>query len=552
MSFRQRLFAAFLLAVLVPLALLAWGVRRQMDARLSAEEDERLAGLVGSIGEELAARRDEVTAALRGIGRELEASTRFRLAIAGAETERRWLLDEAGSAMRARGLDLLLLVDSGGRILSSGHFRNEYGRQVPGLRERLAAARDSAALVRAPTPEGSVLALARQEPFRAAGREFAVIGGVAVDSAFVARLARDPGLGVTLAPPGATTGPPLPGDVVAELAIPYVEAGSPAAAEPARFVVRRTGSALAELRRDVTRWLLAAAAVTLVLALGLSAWLASRVSRPLRELAARTEAIDLDALDQDFSTDRTDEIGTLSRLLGAMTGRLRAGTVRLRDAERRAVVGDMSRQVTHDIKNGLAPIRHVLRHLSEVSDREPEKLPGVFAERRGTLESSVEYLETLARNYGKLSPEPARAAADLNALVRDVMGSVPPRGAELRADLDESLPPLAADPLALRRILENLVGNAVDSLGGGGGTVTVSTRSAGGGRILLEIADTGSGMTREQLDRAFDDFHTTKPGGTGLGLSVVRRLVADIGGSLRVATEPGAGTRFTIELGGAA
>jgi signal transduction histidine kinase len=59
-------------------------------------------------------------------------------------------------------------------------------------------------------------------------------------------------------------------------------------------------------------------------------------------------------------------------------------------------------------------------------------------------------------------------------------------------------------------------------------------------------------MTREQLDRAFDDFHTTKPGGTGLGLSVVRRLVADIGGSLRVATEPGTGTRFTIELGSGA
>jgi signal transduction histidine kinase len=208
--------------------------------------------------------------------------------------------------------------------------------------------------------------------------------------------------------------------------------------------------------------------------------------------------------------------------------------------------------VTHDIKNGLAPIRHVLRHLTEVSEREPEQLAGVFAERRGTLESSVGYLETLARNYGKLSPEPARAAADLNALVRDVMGSVPPRAAELRLDLDESLPPLAADPLALRRILENLVGNAVDSLDGGAGTVTVSTKAAGGGRILLEVADTGSGMTREQLDRAFDDFHTTKPGGTGLGLSVVRRLVADIGGSLRVATEPGTGTRFTIELGGGA
>jgi signal transduction histidine kinase len=367
-------------------------------------------------------------------------------------------------------------------------------------------------------------------------------------------MARDAALRVTLTAPGS---PPLAaaGQIAGEIAVPYVDADDPSgSADPAtaRFVISRSGGALAELRRDVTRWLLAAGGVTLLLAALVSAWLASRVSRPLRELAARTESIDLDALDQDFATDRTDEIGTLSRLLGAMTGRLRASAGRIRDAERRAAVGDMSRQVTHDIKNGLAPIRHVLRHLTEVAEREPDRLAGIFAERRGTLESSVGYLETLARNYGKLSPEPARAPADVNAIVRDVLASVPAGGAAVHMELDESLPSIAADSLAVRRILENLVGNAVDSLGGGPGAVTVTTRSAGGGVIVITVADTGAGMTKEQLERAFDDFHTTKPGGTGLGLSVVRRLVGDIGGSLRVATEPGAGTRFTVELGGAA
>lgn len=552
MSFRRRLFAAFLLAVLVPLALFAWGVRRQMDARLSAEDAERLAGLVAAIRDDLSVRREELGIRVRGIARDLESSTPFRLAVAGSDAERRWLLDEAGAAMRARGLDLLLLVDGEGRILSSGHFRNEYGRLVPGLAERLTATGDSVALLRTRTAEGALLALARAESFSAGNGRFTVIGGVAVDSAFIARMARDPGLSVVLAVPGVPSVAASAGDVVGDLTVTYVEADAAAAAEPARFVIRRTAGALAELRRDVTRLLLAAAGVTLLLALAVAAWLASRVSRPLRELAARTEAIDLDALDQDFSTDRTDEIGTLSRLLGAMTARLRASAVRLRDAERRAAVGDMSRQVTHDIKNGLAPIRHVLRHLNEVSDREPERLAGIFAERRDTLESSVSYLETLARNYGRLSPEPARGPADVNALVREVLRSVPPRKAELRMQLDESLPALPADALALRRILENLVGNAVDSFDGGAGVVTVTTARSGSGGIILEVADTGSGMTQEQLDRAFDDFHTTKEGGTGLGLSVVRRLVADIGGSLRVTTEPAAGTRFIIELGGQA
>ena len=62
------------------------------------------------------------------------------------------------------------------------------------------------------------------------------------------------------------------------------------------------------------------------------------------------------------------------------------------------------------------------------------------------------------------------------------------------------------------------------------------------------MADTGPGMTRDQLDRVFDDFYTTKPGGTGLGLSIVRRLVMDLDGAIRIETQPGAGTRVVLEL----
>ena len=74
----------------------------------------------------------------------------------------------------------------------------------------------------------------------------------------------------------------------------------------------------------------------------------------------------------------------------------------MREAERRATVGDVARQVNHDVKNGLVPIRHVLRHLAQVEREEPERLATVFAERRTTLDASVEYLDALARNYARL------------------------------------------------------------------------------------------------------------------------------------------------------
>jgi signal transduction histidine kinase len=189
----------------------------------------------------------------------------------------------------------------------------------------------------------------------------------------------------------------------------------------------------------------------------------------------------------------------------------------------------------------------VLRHLSRVAAEDPASLPAVFEERRGTLESSVLYLETLARNYARLTPPIERRACDVNAVVREVARMAESR-APLRLELEPDLPAVTGDELAIRRVLENLVGNAVDSLEGGAGSVTVETRALPAGGVRVAIADTGTGMTREQLDRAFDDFYTTRAGGTGLGLSVVRRLVADLSGTLRVETAPGSGSRFIVEL----
>jgi len=96
-------------------------------------------------------------------------------------------------------------------------------------------------------------------------------------------------------------------------------------------------------------------------------------------------------------------------------------------------------------------------------------------------------------------------------------------------------------------VIENLVSNALDSLDGKAGTVTVTTES-GKGVVRIAVSDTGRGMSKAELDRAFNDFYTTKAGGTGLGLSIVRRLVLDSNGSLDVETEPGKGSTFIVEI----
>jgi signal transduction histidine kinase len=554
MSFRTRLFLGILVAVLLPLGALAYGVRREMERRLTAEYEGRVGSMASVVDADLDRESATVAARLAALASELVRSDRFRLAaVRGEPTSRRYLLDYAGEAMSLSGLSLLQVQDSAGKILSSGHFRNEFDRLQPEL-PRLLTRVGTKALIRTRTPEAPLLALARVDSFVVGGKPFTLVGGIEARSALLGRLARDGELSVALVYPGQEPGP-LPGArVLRELRLPYLDLLSASAitVDTARFLVTQSLATLEALRRSVDRWFLVALALTVAVSLIVAAWLSSRISRPLRDLARKTSEIDLDRLDQGFESDRPDEIGALSRLLGAMTERLRVSSARLREVERRAAVGDLARQVNHDIKNGLAPIRNVLRHLSQVSRQDPQMLPAVFEDRRSTLESSVEYLETLARNYARLSPGLERRPCDVNAVVHEILSNTTSDGAELRAELSERLPPVLGDSLMLRRILENLIGNAVDSLAGRqGGMVTVSTEGTAGSnpdRVRITVTDTGPGMTREQLDRAFDDFYTTKAGGTGLGLSIVRRLVMDLDGVLRIETEPGAGTRVVLEF----
>ena len=198
----------------------------------------------------------------------------------------------------------------------------------------------------------------------------------------------------------------------------------------------------------------------------------------------------------------------------------------------------------------------MFRHFTETATAEPDRLTAVFRERQGTVEASISYLENLAGNYARLYPAPAREACDVSQVIRETIGRVGATGAaELRADLADNLPLVCTDQLVLRRILENLVGNAVDSLEARAGTVTISAVAGapanGRTTVRIIVADTGKGMTQAELERAFDDFYSTKPGGTGLGLSIVRRLVLDANGVLRVETQPGAGSRFIVDLPGA-
>ena len=134
MSFRARLFLGFIIAVLVPLAAFALGLRREMNRRLTSQYEERVSALVTVIETDLARESAEVAGRLRALVADIGRDNRFRLAaVSGDRSARRYLLDYAGSAMRLAGLSMLQIQDSAGVIISSGHFRNQFDQLQPEL-----------------------------------------------------------------------------------------------------------------------------------------------------------------------------------------------------------------------------------------------------------------------------------------------------------------------------------------------------------------------------------------------------------------------------------
>ncbi len=536
MTFRTRLFLAFGLATALPVLALGLGVRRTLVARAGADARRAAAEAEEVLAVALQGERIRVATALGGLGRRLADDDRTRLAALGRPDARAWLTAEVTDWARTSGLDLLVVEAPDGAVLASSAPSAD-----PGL-----AAAVAATTLPALVELGTGLAVAAAEPLTIEGRTHLLLGGRRVDPEAPAGQLPE-GVQARVVPPGADATPPEGWKTVAQVDVAVLgTAGRQDGRTAGVITISQDPRPYVALRRSFDRRVALALALAIPIALVIAAMLARSLARPLGALAERAETMDLGREGAGFGTDADDEVGTLAAALDRMNARLTASAAKLQEAERAAATGDLARQVNHDLKNGLVPIRHVLRHLKSVAQEQPERLPQVFLEREPSLEASLAYLETLARSYGARRAPTGRT--DLNAVARAVAAEH--GGRPVRLELAEPRPFVRADELSLRRILGNLVANALDALEGAPREregVTLSTAPRGE-TVLCAVEDRGRGMSHDELARAFDAPFTTKPGGSGTGLGVVRRLVEELGGSIRVETAPGRGTRVELAL----
>lgn len=298
--------------------------------------------------------------------------------------------------------------------------------------------------------------------------------------------------------------------------------------------------------RSVNRWLLLAAAGAGLLALALTAALSRRILRPVEELTAAARRMEAGDREARVAVQGRDEIGQLAAAFNAM-----AAALRRTEELRRGMVVD----VAHELRTPLTNIRCRLEELQD----------GLVPFDRAAVDSLHEETLLLGRLVDDLQELALAEAGQLRLEIESVpvsdaaesaLAAVRPRaaaqGVALQAAVPDRIPPVRADRKRLGQILRNLLANALAHTEAGG-SVTVRALEAPSG-VEIAVEDTGSGISAEHLPHVFERFYRTDPsrsrasGGAGLGLAIVRQLVASHGGAVRVTSEPGRGATFSFTL----
>jgi len=597
MTFRRKLLTVFALTVFLSVAAVAGLVLAVTRSAFEKTEGQRTAALISQFQIEFRHQGEDVARRVEAIAQS-EPVTRMATALNGTSADSAGYFELAKSMADSRQLDFLELVDGHGTIISSAQWPAKFGYPEVAFENLSASTEQGAFLKQEEMQDSTALGLFAVRATRVGDHPVYVIGGRRLDKGFLsaldlpadmrallyqnrgdhfsADLLLDPSSGESVSD-GAR-----PAEKFATLieavrqynqemsgivrwssdqaddegfhAIPLRSVGKD---HPLLgiLLIGTSRRSYVELKRHIRASALLVGGGGIVLAILLSSWAAARVTRPVEQLARAARNVAAGNWDTRVDVPGDDEVSQLADSFNRMTTELLTQRERLVQTERVAAWRELARRLAHELKNPLFPLQLTVENLVRARLQNPEQFDEVFRESSRTLLAEISNLKTIIGRFSEFSkmPHPQLQQLSVNELVRGVAQlfqaqlQAPGRSPiACKLELDESLAPIAADPELLHRAISNLVLNAMDAMPTGG-TLTLRTKPDDG-KVIIEVADTGSGLTREECERIFTPYYTSKQHGTGLGLAIVQSVVSDHGGRISVRSEPGQGTTFMIEL----
>jgi two-component system, NtrC family, nitrogen regulation sensor histidine kinase NtrY len=595
--FRRKLLVVFALTVFLSVAAVALLVSAVTRRAFERSEDERTAALVTQFRREFNRQGDDVARRVEAIAASEDAS-RMAAKLNRPQADAGPYFELAKTTAEHNGLDFLEFVESDGTIISSAQWPAKFGYADNGVGSFAASGDQGAFLKQEELQDGAALGLFAVRATRVGERPVYVIGGRRLDRSFLSGIDMPAGMRALLyqnrggrfaaellvdpSESASETGRPLEkleplvdavrrskeeatglvhwsGDKAEDEvfhAVPLLGAGS-GKDRPvlAILLIGNSRRSYVMLTRHIRSAALMVGGGGILLAILLSSWAAARVTRPVEQLAHAAQEVAEGNWSVRVDVLGDDELGQLADSFNRMTTELLGQKERLIQAERVAAWRELARRLAHELKNPLFPLQLTVENLVRARQQTPEQFEEVFRESSRTLLAEIANLKGIIGRFSEFSkmPQPKLQRVQVNEVIR---GALQLFQAQLEApgrakiscevQLDPHLGAISADAELLHRAISNLVLNAMDAMPQGG-TLTLRTRDDGR-EVVIEVADTGAGLTPEECERIFTPYYTSKEHGTGLGLAIVQSVVSDHGGRIHVRSSPGRGTTFVIEL----
>jgi signal transduction histidine kinase len=302
---------------------------------------------------------------------------------------------------------------------------------------------------------------------------------------------------------------------------------------------------------DLIEFLIFVSAFFIVLVLLFARAAGGTIISPIRKLLAGTKEVSLGNLEVSIPYPHEDEMKTLIEGFNSMVKSLKKHQLEIAELGKKAAWAEMARKVAHDIKNPLTPIQLSAEHLLRVYEEKPKDFENALQESTSYIVKEVENLRKIAQEFLETSKDTMmqKTEFDLRSLIQETVAPYK-KVLEKRIQISDVYAGedflYRGDREKIKIVFRNILTNAIESLGEQG-RIDIRAAAADSG-FELEIVDTGSGLEQEMLDRIFDPYFSTKDAGTGLGLPIAKKIIADHQGRIQAELNRPQGLRIRISL----